>query len=228
MGFDMGNSCEHPPAVETNEGVVAFAGVLGSFGVVAFGCLGLVAAARNSFDIEWVLGAVGFVLTGGALGFGSAGLAALLCGAKLDRRFTYPFMVYFASLVGPIVLISLDSPELKTYEPLFLEGWVVCLVLGIVFARFLSKRIHGYLWFARACAAIGTIPMIAWGIIHLSGPHDTSVWSKFTTEPGAVIMLVIVLSWVGLIGGSLGAVVGAVIDSLLWSGKCRSDVEHES
>ncbi len=209
----MGDSCERPPGVETHEGVMALAGVLGSFGAVAFGFIGLACAASGPVGVECIPIVLGFALTGGTLGFGVVGLTALLCGAKLGRCFTYPFMIYFASLVGPVVLLSLNWAEFRDYEPFFLEGWVVCLVLGVVLARFLSRAIRGYLLFARIFAAIGTILMILWGMSYLRGPREVSICSKFTTDPGEVILFFIVLSWVGLIGGSLGAVVGAVFDS---------------
>ncbi|MCP4398138.1 MAG: hypothetical protein GY801_12675, partial [bacterium] len=142
---------------------------------------------------------------------GFVGMCALFCGARLGRYFSYPFAIYFGGLLCPVVLGSLAAIGVNVPVDLMYPGWITGVVLGVLCGWILSGVISVYGRWSRLGAVFGAVLMLLWGI-HLM-PGWTAIKDKCLTDPGEVILLLLVLAGFALFGGAPGALLGAVIDS---------------
>ena len=187
---------------------------------IVFGFLGflvLMAPLGSPSCFAGVLVVTVLAVMGGALGSGVIGVFALLCGAKLGPRFSYVFTISFCGMGGPILVLLLRMIGVDLVGDVLLGSLVFGILLGAICGRLAADVICGYRGLSRVLAAVGGIPMFVLGgwLMIGHGREGLAVWQRLLTNPAELILFLIVSGGFGLLGGSLGAVGGAIIDGML-------------
>jgi hypothetical protein len=211
---------EDRPVIETSEVVGILAGLMGAAGAIVFGFvgfLGLMAPLGSSSCFAGVLVVTVSAVIGGALGSGVVGMFALLCGAKLGPRFSYVFTINVCGPGGPIIVLLLRMIGADLVGDVLLGSLVFGILLGAICGRLAADFICGYRGFSRVLAAVGGIPMFVLGgwLIIGHGREGLAIWQQLLTNPADLVLFLIVSGGFGLLGGSLGAVGGAIIDGMV-------------
>jgi hypothetical protein len=152
------------------------------------------------------MAAVNLALTGAALGASLVGLCALICGAELGVRFSYPLGLSLGGLMGPLACGLLLWGGMRVDGGVFMATWLAGIILlGAFGGKVVATSIRGYHGRSRFWAVVGIISMLLVGWRSMDSLEEGLIRS----DEFVVCMLALAIC-----GGSLGAMVGAIIDSL--------------
>ena len=140
-------------------------------------------------------------LVGIALGVSLVGLCGLIGGAKLGRRFSYPFSLVLVDVAIRFASDLLDPLRPGIYGEFAWVIWSTEIILAAIVGTVLVKCIAGYIEQSGAWAAIGAISavLIGWLFVYLQSGGQPFGWS-------AVVEAILF----ALYGGALGAIAGAI------------------
>ena len=190
-----------PPRIRTSPTVIVIACLVGALGAWLFGFFAFVLASLAQFnDIDVLAAGILRGLFGAAIGASFVGLCVLICGGRIGRLFSYPFVLALTSLL--IRLIPLVKPSRESFIVFI---WVILftqIILTAVIGRVLARYISGYTGQSRRWAAVGAVSMLVIGYLLLL---RLSVFMALLL--GFWMFQPI---WFAVYGGSAGAIVGAI------------------
>ena len=183
--------------------LLMFVALVGAgLGAAHYGVVAILFAGQLKFGFTAVIGA-GLLrgLVGAALGAGFVGLCALICGAKLGPRFSYPFALSLISGLGQLTSVSLEYFSVATYSESFWAIGITELILASIIAEVMSSDIPGYSGRSRSWAATWAFSVLLVG--------SFLVWWRSGEQVFSWLFVIRSIS-LAVCGGALGAIAGAI------------------